>query len=235
MTPLVGGKDGILLGEIEDEGRKIWVLSDPDVLSNHGIVRGDNAAFMLAVVDELRSWNDAPLDAPIIFDQSIHGFREQRGSLLTLLFSFPFVIVTALTCVAAALLLMSGTGRFGAPIVPKPALDFGKANLIANSARLLDYAGHHAEALERYIRMTLRSTARALRAPGFSESKHGDSALSEWLDRVGRSRGVNASFAEIMHVLHGADASENNLPLLFKNAKKIFDWKQAILNRNRKY
>jgi len=244
IKPLVGGNDGILLGEIEISGRQIWVLSDPDVLSNHGIVMGDNAAFMLTVIDTLRRWNNSDPEALIVFDGILHGFQEQRPSPLALLFGFPFVIVTILTCIAALLLVLSGTSRFGAPLVSKPALDFGKANLIGNGARLLDYAGHHSEVLVRYIGMTLNHVVSVLRAPD------GDMAASEWLDRVGRSRGVKASCANFFRIYQASHKStgrehsysQSSLPKsslhkssprelddLFENAKKIYDWKQEIL------
>ena len=45
----------ILIGEIVDSGRRIWVLSDPDIIANRGFGRGDNAALSVAVVDRLRA------------------------------------------------------------------------------------------------------------------------------------------------------------------------------------
>ena len=240
MTPIVGGEDGMLLGEIKLKGRHgadgiIWVLSDPDVLSNHGIVKGDNGAFMLAVIDALRSWNNGDPNAPIVFDETAHGFLESRSSPVALPFRFPFVFVTALAFAAAALLVLSGMRRFGAAVAPKPVLDFGKANLIGNSARLLDYSGHHAAVLERYIGMTLSSTAGALRAPRFDDAEAGNAALIAWLDQVGRSRGVSVSCADFLQILRAsrtADA-EHNIPGLFECAKKIYDWKQEILKEKR--
>ena len=37
LVPIVGSADGMLIGEIADRNRKIWVLSDPDVIANHGL------------------------------------------------------------------------------------------------------------------------------------------------------------------------------------------------------
>ena len=230
MTPLVGDNNGMLLGEIVNARRKIWILSDPDVLSNHGIGSGDNAIFMFAVIDALRSWNNSDSDAPIVYDEEVHGFRAPQGSLLELLFSFPFIIVIALVCITAALIAASGAGRFGAPIIPRPVLDFGKANLISNSARLLDYAGHHPEALKRYIRMTMNSTANALRAPRPDDSTRGNESTTAWLDRVGKSRGVSSSCTDILRVLRIANTdADSSLSLLLEGAKKIYNWKKEIL------
>jgi hypothetical protein len=222
IIPIVGNRDDMLLGEIRTANEnKIWVLSDPDILSNHGIVKGENAAFMLSVIDSLRKWNNSDSKTVIVFDETIHGFKEQRDSVLSLPFRFPFIIVTVLTCITAALLVLSGTVRFGVPIVPKPVLGFGKANLIGNSARLLDYAGHHRAVLESYIDMTLRSAAAALHAPHFGYSRTERTNLCKWLDRVGRSRGVTASCTEFL--INGEHDH------LFGNAIKAHDWKKEIL------
>jgi len=234
ITPVVGNDDGILLGKIETSEQKIFVLSDPDILSNHGIIMGDNAAFMLEVIDALRHWNNADPYAAIVFDAAIHGFREQQASPLALLFGFPFVIVTILACIAALLLVLSGMSRFGAPLPSKPALDFGKANLISNGARLLDYAGHHSEVLVRYIGMTLHHVASTLRAPAETGKADKNIATIEWLDRIGRSRGVKTSCANFFQINSQAknskrEPSSTELNDLFENAKKIHDWKQEIL------
>ncbi|MCL1874830.1 MAG: hypothetical protein FWF87_01060 [Synergistaceae bacterium] len=228
IMPIVGNRDNMLLGEIRTANEnKIWVLSDPDILSNHGIVKGENAAFMLSVIDSLRKWNNSGSKTVIVFDETIHGFQEQPGSIFSLPFRFPFVIVTVLTCITAALLILSGTGRFGVPIVPKPALGFGKVNLIGNSARLLDYAGHHRAVLERYINMTLRSAAAALHAPHFGDSRAERANLCKWLDRVGRSRGVTASCKDFL-----IDGEHDRL---FERAINAHDWKKEILKRESVY
>ena len=58
LRPLVATDEGILLGERVEDGRRVLVLSDPDIVANHGIGKGDNAAFMVAVIDELRRWKN---------------------------------------------------------------------------------------------------------------------------------------------------------------------------------
>lgn len=228
LKPLISCDDGILVGEIADGNRKIVILSDPDLLSNHGIVKGDNAALMLDLVDTLRFWKNDDRTAPIVFDETVHGFREARKeSPVRLLFEFPFAIVTILTCCSAVLLLLAGTGRFGAPVLPEPVPDFGKANLIANGARLLDYAGHHAVVLRRYVRMTIRSVAHGLHAPGGLD----EPSLAAWLDRIGMARGTGRSCASI---LRNSDApvrgDDKNLPRLFESARDIHLWKGEILD-----
>ncbi len=227
LRPVVGDADGMLVGELDLEGNRVWIISDPDVLSNQGIGRGDNAAFMIALMDALRAWKNTDLGAPLVFDETVHGFQSPQGSPLKLLFQFPFVVVTALACAAGLLLVLAGTERFGAPLRPKPAIDFGKAGLLANGARLLDYAGHQAVVLRRYARMTVRSTAQALHAPaGLDEP-----ALAAWLDRVGKARGAQRSCAAILAHIAAVESDTPDAPArLFACARDIHTWKGELLH-----
>lgn len=233
LRPLVGTGDGMLVGELVDGSRKIIVLADPDLMANHGITKGDNAAFMLKLLDGLRMWNNDNWAAPIIFDETVHGFQAQRPSPVRLLFRFPFVIVTLLTLASAVLLALAATGRFGAPLKARREIDFGKGQLIDNGARLLDYAGHHADTLTRYVRMSVRSTAQALHAPpGLDEA-----ALAAWLDRIGKARGLKSSCAEILQNMAAVNAqsdSQSGLARLFSCARAIHRWKREILSGHKK-
>jgi hypothetical protein len=120
--------------------------------------------------------------------------------------------------------------------MPGAPLDFGKGKLIDNSARLLDYAGHHAALLTRYVRMTVHLAARGLHAPpGLDET-----ALAAWLDRVGKARGTAGSCLDILNNLDRPssgkrrNAAENRdsgrVAGLFASALAIYNWKGEILH-----
>jgi hypothetical protein len=224
LRPLVGLGDAMLLGEVRARDRKIWVLSDPDILANHGILKGDNARFAFALIDALGDRREDR--GRIVFDETVHGFQEVPGSPLKLLFRFPFVVVTLLACCAAVLLLLAGTGRFGAPLEPRRERDFGKAGLIDNTAQLLDYAGHHAVVLQRYVRMTIRSAAQALHAPSGLDGPD----LAVWLDRVGKERGIGISCAAVLHAATFTAGESRGLIRLFADVRAIHRWKGEILN-----
>lgn len=224
MRPIVALGRDLLVGEIKEGERRIWVVSDPDVLSNHGLLKGDNAAFAVALIDRLRALDNDNLRAPIVFDEAVHGFLESQDSFLKMMFRLPFVALTILICLAAALLAWSGSGRFGAPRSYRPPLDFGKRRLIDNSARLLDYAGHHAELLRRYIKMVVRSAAEALHAPAGLDL----AAQADWLDRIGRSRGLERSCAAILQDSLAAGQNARDLSRLFEGAWNIYKWKGEI-------
>ena len=227
MEPLVATHEGILLGDLSlDDDQRIWVLADPDVLSNQGLGLGDNAAFMISVIDELRLWDNDDPQAPLIIDELIHGLTPVDDSVWTMLFRFPYVIVTILAAASALMLVLAGSGRFGPPLRPKADLDFGKANLIANSVRLLDFAGHHREILKNYIWMIIRLVARDLHAP----RGQGDKAVLDWLDRLGRTRGVSRPCSEIVRDADMEDKGQKSQDRLYQCARDIHRWKGEMLN-----
>ena len=88
LDPIVATEDGMLVGVFKRGGRPIWILSDPDVLSNYGLGRGDNAVFVLKLIERLR-----PEGGTVIIDETAHGFARQR-SLWRSALRFPFVIAT---------------------------------------------------------------------------------------------------------------------------------------------
>ena len=54
LRPIIAATEGMLIGEIVDGNRRIWVLSDPDVIANQGFGRDNNAALAVAAIKRLR-------------------------------------------------------------------------------------------------------------------------------------------------------------------------------------
>ncbi len=230
LRPVVASGDGILVGELETDEGLVWILADPDVAANHGLVLGNNATFMIDLVDSLWGWENEDREGAVIFDETVHGFGADAESPLKLLFRFPFAVVTLLAVVAAALWVWAGLGRFGPAEPARPPLDFGKSGLVANGARLLGQAGQQGVILKRYVALVIRSTAAALHAPPGLKEK----ALVEWLDRLGRGRGVETACADILREVNQlGDDDRRHLPRLFESARAVFHWRSAIL-RGRK-
>jgi hypothetical protein len=178
LQPLLRSPAGMLIGETELFGRRVVVVSDPDILENHGLARGDNALLAVALVRSLRG-----AGGRVVFDEVPHGFVSRPFGIVRLLLSFPFVLVTAQIALACGLLLWSAAGRFGAPVPREASLPLGKRSLIEGGSRLLAYAGRLAFVLDRYAEAMVRETAARLHAPrglGYAE-------LVAWLDRTGRT------------------------------------------------
>lgn len=157
IEPLIQCRDGVLLGYL-DGRHGTWVLSDPDVLANHGLLRGDNAQLAVAILRRIRG------DGAIAFDETLHGFA-QEPSVFHLAREYPVSIVTVHLLLLLAVVALAARGRFGAIVPPPVAIADGKAFLIENVVALQQYAGHKETSLMRYARMSVRRAATRLRAP----------------------------------------------------------------------
>lgn len=220
LRPIVGNADGMLLGELDDRGRRLLVLADPDVLANHGIARGENAAFAVALIEALGSGRVAP--PKVVFDETLHGYVAQPASPARLLLRFPFVFATAQAALGVLLLLWASLGRFGAPEATPPALAAGKTGLIRNAAALLDHAGHRPVMVQRYVQATLREAARLLHAPRGLDGP----ALIDWLKSAGKARGVSLDCAGII-VRSERRTDDAGLAAC---ARDIYQWKGEIVD-----
>jgi hypothetical protein len=220
LRPVVGTGDGMLVGEISEKGRRLFVLADPDALANHGIARSGNAVFAVTVIEALRAGRNA--SGNVVFDETVHGYVARPASPAKLLFQFPFVIATAQAALTILLLLWATLGRFGAPEPAPSPLDPGKAGLIHNAAALIDYAGHRVVMVRRYVQAALREAALQLHAPRGLEN----AALIDWLRQVGQARGVSVDCGEIAaeSERHTDDAG------LAACARAIHQWKGEIID-----
>ncbi|MBV8751670.1 MAG: hypothetical protein JO328_02300 [Hyphomicrobiales bacterium] len=221
LRPIVGSPAGILVGEL-NQRRTVWVLADPDVIANHGIARGDNAALALAIINRLRGRK-----GPVVFDETIHGFVAQPANPLALLFEFPFVVATLQVVAALALLLWATVARFGAPQSAPPPLSAGRQGLLQNVAQLITFAGHGQVMVRRYVQETVRETARQLHAPrGLSGQ-----GLAAWLTRVGQARGVTVDCAAVIgEVEQLPDRRRGDLAPLVRIARDIHRWRREIVD-----
>ncbi|HUJ63554.1 MAG TPA: DUF4350 domain-containing protein [Kofleriaceae bacterium] len=194
LTPIVSDGDAVLLGRASIEGTEVWVLSDPDVLNNAGLRDPDNARFVVDMLDELRQ------GGPVVLDETVHG-HAQQPSLTRVLLQFPLVLATFQVLLVAVLAIWAAMVRFGPRKAPPPPLAPGKDFLIANTAALLAYGGHHANALHRYLAASVQAVRHALHAPdGLSRPM-----LVQWLERVRPSRGCSISLPDLELEVAAAD------------------------------
>jgi hypothetical protein len=219
MRPIIATAEGILLGEIKQGRRRIWVLADPDPIENHGIGKGDNLAFATAIVYAMLG--DKP--GLLVFDETLHGFQHARPSVLKFLLEFPYNLIALQVVAAVALLLMASMGRFGAPENPDRVLHAGKQDLVGNAANLIDHAGHHAAILRRYIGLMLQDTGRLMHAP----PQLNDEELAAWLDRTGAARGWRP---DCVAALARVAEQSQNLVVLLTEARTIHRYRKDMLN-----
>jgi len=179
LVPLVAYEGGLLLGEVPRDEGILYVLSDPDILANHGIGRGRNAEFIVRTLMDLGAG-----ERPVVIDETTHG-HAARPSVWRHLFGFPLLITTLHALLTLGILFWAATGRFGAPESPRVGLMAGKGILIDNTAELLQFTGHATNSLRRYLEQTVHHAAARLHAPPSRPE-----ALLPWLATIARRRGV---------------------------------------------
>ena len=223
VEPIIASPEGILLGTIHAGKRKLWVLSDPDVLANHGLGADGkrNAVFAVALIDKLRG------GGPVIFDETIHGYVWQKPAKWRFIFEFPNVIVTLQAVLAVLLLLWATMGRFGPPEPEAAALTAGKHRLIDNVARLMAFAGYQKHMIRRYVEATIRDAARQIHAPkGLSLHE-----LAAWAGRIGKARGASIQPEDVLARAETLIADgRHDLSSSASVAREIYRWKGELLN-----
>lgn len=185
LRPIVASDQGMLVAELERGEQRIRIVSDPDILSNHGISRGDNAVLAFSLVEAL-----LPPGGTVLVDESMH----MRGvfvaapppNLLRALFEPPLAAATIAFLAAVLVLILAATGRFGAPQPAPRTLAFGYAALLDNMARLLSSGRHDREVLRRYHELVKNEVLRRIHAP----THESEDDLTARLDRAGETRGA---------------------------------------------
>ena len=188
IVPIVASEEGILIGSLDPNGAKL-VLADPDILSNAGIGRGENAKLAFAMLSLLMDG-----DSAVVIDETTHGF-VRNPDILRAAFEYPFVIVTLQIIIFSAFLVWTTTQRFGAARKQPSTHRTSKTVLIQNMASLMQKGEHQPEVLEKHIEFTWRSMARKLRVPRNLD----DVSTIAWLDDLGRKKGVHMLLETIRH------------------------------------
>jgi hypothetical protein len=221
LRPVIRCGSGILLAEVHtSHGGRLMVLSDPDVLENHGIGKDENARFALDVLARARQGGQA-----VVFDETLHG-HERVPSLWRDLFTFPLLPSVLQAALALAALVWSGLARFGAPLPAPSPHGSGRSVLIENIASLLRSAGHSAHTLGRYLDASVEDVARGLQAPAARRAE-----LRGWLDRVGRLRGAQVELGSLEAQVQKTRRSDNpTAASIVSAARRIHRWRQEMLH-----
>jgi hypothetical protein len=223
IRALIETPKGILLAEDTRSVGDLWILSDPDLLSNFGIHRADNGVIAVSIVQAM-----LPKGGRVIIDETAHGF-EERPNLLRALIRPPFIAVTITAMVALAVLIWAGAIRFGAPRPEIEALAAGKLTLIRNAGKLLRIGTPPRELLLSYQRLVMADVIAELHGPaGLDEN-----AQAAWIDRATRHRKTSRRLEPITERIAAAIAARRvNAQSALQFATELHRWKQEILNGN---
>ena len=204
LQPIVWHPAGpVVVGEVGQT--RLYVLTDPDLLNNHGIADPGQARAALALIDYLMPTGTKGVQ----FDVTLNGLGGSR-SPLRLAFDPPFLAVTIAIFVALLLAGLQAIYRFGPPCRPERALAFGKAALVDNSASLVRRAGREAQLASRYADAIRARAAALFRLSGSGDAqiidgrldelrpKHPFSSLARWAAET-RNRNEALSAARGLH------------------------------------
>jgi hypothetical protein len=209
-TPiLTDERGGVVLAQ--EPGRRIFRLSDPDLLDTQGLKALDTLASGLAILKTLKGG-----DGPFIFDVTLNGFARQRG-VLRLLFDPPFLGVTLSLAVAAALAGFQAFCRFGPTRRAGRAIALGKEAMVDNAAALIRLARREPRMGPRYAALTRGLAAQAVGAP----RDLSDDDLTVLLDRLGVQRGTVDSLGALDIQSRGVRDRDG----LTAVALKLFRWR----------
>ena len=197
----------------------ILVLSDPDLISNHGLGLGNNAELAVSLVKSLTG-----SDGTAIFDETVHGYRVTR-SLWRGFFDFPLVLVTVQMTLLTAALLWLAVLRFGSARPPREGHSPGQGFLIANTAQLLCYGGHGSRVVSRYWEFIRLEAAERLHL----DRRMTDDRLDERMDRISKARGTTLRLKDLdQRVRRLGEKSEPGAEALLATAGDIHKWHREM-------
>jgi hypothetical protein len=223
LDPVVSCRGGSLIARLKTKsGPAVYLISDPDLLNNHGLGRGANAEVVYSfLVRELGARG-------VVFDETIHGFERDTGLLAEAL-RFPLVFGLLQGMVLLGVVLWAGMGRFGKPLPAPSPLGAGKEILIDNTAKLLTNGVHSEDSLAQYFRQTTRAVAAFyFLPPDLPEPER----LAKLQKLTGaRRRGLD--LAEVERSLWKLPLGPRGAEQAARIARRLYEWRLEMTNVHR--
>jgi hypothetical protein len=151
MEPIIQSEEGMLVARIYGGGIDCVVISDPDLLSNHGLVRAVNAEIAVKIVRGMIA-----NDAPVLFDETLHGY-SLSPSLIRSVLRFPLVLAVVQALILIAGLVAIASQRFGRPLPEDQGTEAGKRVFLENLTSLRSSIGKPGYSVDQYFLQSLRA------------------------------------------------------------------------------
>ena len=226
IEPIVSAWEGVLVGAATVRGKTLFVISDPDLLSNAGIGRGDHAALLLDLIELMR-----PADGTVIVDEVVHGFFRSP-SLWRTLFERPFLAVTAIAMTALVILIWAASRRFGAALPAPHPHAATESDLIENAIDLLHQAGHEQEIALVYPAIVRRELLQHFHAPRNMTTAE----RIRWIDQIGAARRIDPPYETLNRELAAAvTANTSGGSRLLRAIQRLHHWKQEMIHGSGRY
>ena len=169
--PEIGRPGAMILGlcPLDAEGERwVHVLSDPDLMDNHGLRLGDNAEIARDLVGRLADGGRVIVDySDEVWLVEARGYDhpERTWADLARFFAFPFSLLWLAAGATLALFLWRGGVRVGPVIEGRTALAASGAVRLGARARLMRRTGQDGALLRAYAQARLGAAAHALVGP----------------------------------------------------------------------
>ena len=219
---LISSREGVLLAKCTRDETTFHVLSDPDLMNNHGLAIGQNAAFASALVKTLTREGPVLLDTyPYTFaylDRS-EPYRRNWADLLRL-FAWPFSLVWFGFGLLTLLALWRSWVRFGPPKkIFDDSLSAARNVSIAAKARILRMTGNDARLFETHVNGRIRMLASELAGP-HANATDPLRQITELLSRRDSQSGQDFAKAAYAALAATNDTPQQQLVTLLENFER---------------
>lgn len=175
---VIGLEQGVLVARcfLSDSENPTYLLSDPDLINNHGLTLADNAAFVTWLIKALAPQSATNAEGALRIYIDTEGedlveyydysdqqqYYDRSGSDLARFFAPPLAGLWAVLAILLGLALWRGARRFGparADAIGTP--EQSKLAAIATNARLLRISGHDARMAADLVQANLSDLAQS--------------------------------------------------------------------------
>ena len=215
LDPIVAHQRGMLVGETRLAGRRLVVVSDPDVLNTRGLADDHNAILVARLIDHLRG------GGPVVIDEVLHGYGGTPSFWRTM-FRPPLLNVTLAAALCALLLGWAAWRRFG-PAQPAAAVrPKGLRERVDEAARLLGSGRTSGVVLAGYLDHVKRSVDQQMAGGGV-----GDRTVA--LDRMSAARGASETWSTLSTAVRMATKDRTpSIPEAVQLARRARQWRQEM-------
>lgn len=226
IASLIETPEGVLFGKIKGRKNDLWILTDPDLLSNHGLDNNANAYLVKEIMDHVMG-----SDKTIIFDQAIFGKKESEN-IINQLFRLPSSLITIFLLFFMVICFWAGIRPLEKGKTEDIALKFNQQRLIQNTAHLLSENEYsHFDIGMRYYRTLLRHAASSLYAPAGLAMEE----MEIWLGRFRAGKKLGYTYTDLRKSLgHEQDRHGAISTTLIDFSKKIHLLNQELVYGFRK-
>jgi hypothetical protein len=208
---------GDVVVSIPQKQGAVYVVSEPDLLNNHGLADQGVATQAMALIKGLRRG-----DGPVWMDVTLDGLGR-KPNLLRALMEPPFLGATLCLAIAALLVCARALARFGAPVTAAPS-GRGKRALVAGTAQLVRIMHREGAMAPRYV-TAMREHALARLGARRSGPAEQDRLLASLEDALARP----VSYQNILAEAQTAGSADD----LRRVAAKAYDWQKGVTGGNR--